>query len=284
MKIVGWLLLCLLLCGCAKVELPNIPTATTAPAQTFSWEPQLLADTPDCGFWVENCRWDADGNYVLEIFCQNRGEGAQLFSCRNVVIDGWQAPVFWGQEIPGGEAGAYDLTISRKALEDSGIQSPQSVAFDLRIFSLMDLNQTYLVSKRCTVYPTGMKPSQVQVPPPPEGCWVLADNTGCICKVCHCRQAGSEITLQCFLENKTRQELIVRIHAITLDGQALEDVFTLQLSPGARHMATVTLPVPEGTGTVQTLELELYICQADVWFGEVWVQERFSLPVTEAPP
>ncbi len=281
MRCVLVLLLLALLSGCHRVALPEIPVYTQKVEETVPWQPQVLANTPDCAFVLEGCGLLENGDYQVRGLCLARGEGSQLFSCQNICLDGWQVETFWGQEIEAGQVQSVSFTIPGETLRRSGITRGQRLEFDLQVFSLMDLNQSYLVSSHCCVYPTGVKPSQVVIPEPsvsPED-RVLADNAGCAVTVGQISRQEGNLQIPCILENKTRRSQTYRIHNVLVNGEDTEPVWTLRLSPGTRCAAMVTMPMPEGVGAPEQVEFGLYVCRSDTWFGDVWVDERFSLHV-----
>ncbi len=277
MKLLAILLLGGMLSGCAGqfAALPTLPEATTTPSQPFQWQPIALADVPQSGFWVEGCTLEENGDYTIALWCQNRSDGPQLFSCQDVVLSGWQASSFWGEEVPGGVTERYELTIPAQVLRLSNIQRPQSVQLELRIFSLTDLDQPYLVSKRCRFYPEGDKPGCLQVPPMPHSDQdrLLCDNAGCTFLVARMEPGEEGTKLSCYLENKTRYTLAFRAYDMAAgDAQPEDTVWTMHLSPGARSHAQITVP-----GWGGQVDLSLYVCQTDTWFGQVWADERFTL-------
>ncbi len=279
MKIFIALLLCLLLWGCDRVSIPEIPVATPGQRMAVDWQAVVFADSDTCHFRVDSCVLEKNGDYTVTLVCQNRESGTQLFSCGDWCVDGWQVLEFWGEEVPGGVEATFQVTIPARTLARSGITLPRSLAFDLRIFSLTNLEQNYRVSARCYLYPTGETPGKLEPPPVTweEDDFVLVDNNGCSLVLTDFRQEAGQYQVDCLLENKTRQRQLYRLYGFCFNGQESDRVWTLHLSPGAKCAVTMELELPMATGYVRDFDLKVYICQSDIWFGRIWAQEQFHL-------
>lgn len=286
MRIFSILLLCCLLCGCAKVNLPDIPTVTAPEPVEKLWQPVTLADTGECLFRVESCDLTPNGDYLVNLVCQNRSGGAEMFTCENWCVDGWQILPFWGEAVAPGEERTFQVALPRQTMEKCGIAEPKSLCFDLRIFSQANLHQNYLVSTRCALYPTGEKPGNILAPEAPrEGDdMVLADNNGCAMTITDFRRTADFYEVDCLLENKTRQSMMFWVSGLVFNGVESEQVWAMKLTPGTKCAATLLLDLPRTAGYVRQLDMNLYICNCDEWFGRVWAQEQFRLkPPWEVP-
>ena len=279
MRIFSMLLLCCMLCGCAAVALPDIPTVTASVPPENLWQPITFADTGDCFFQVESCGLEPNGDYRVNLVCQNRSGGIQMFSCEDWCIDGWQVLPFWGEEVAPGEKRSFQVTIPGQTLAKIGAAEPQSLAFDLRIFSQADLEQNYLVSTRCALYPTGQKPGHIQIPPVSweEDAMALVDNNGCTMVLTHFRQNHDSYEVDCLLENKTRQSMMFRVHGLRWNGLESEQVWAMEVSAGAKCAATMVFDLPRTAGHVRELDMRVEIYNCNEWFGRVWAQEQFRL-------
>lgn len=279
MRIFSMLLLCCLLGGCAAVKQPDVPAVTASIPSENPWQPRTFADTPDCFFQVESCALEANGDYRVDLLCQNRSGGSQMFTCEDWCIDGWLVMPFWGEEILPGEAISFQVTVPAQVLARSGITEPKELSFRLRIFSQADLKQNYLVSTPCFLYPTGGKPGYTPIPALywEEDDMVLVDNSGCTLVLTGFSQNEESYEVDCLLENKTRQSILYRIYGFGFNGLPTEQMWTLELAPGAKCAATMVLELPDLAGYVRQLNLSVYVCRSDEWFGRVWAQEDFQV-------
>ncbi len=279
MRIISVLFLCCLLGGCAGFALPEIPEATAPQALEFTWQSIVLADSQDCFLRVERCALDDQGNYTVELLCQNRSQVPQMFTCQDWCLDGWQVLSFWGQEIGPGQQEAIAVSIPREALEKSGIEAFQSLSFDLRIFSQTDLRQSYLVSSRCELYPTGAKPGQLVSKPLAwqADAMLLADNSQCTMVLTGFHQTQGKYQVDCLLENKTRSPMMLRVYDLAFNGAESDQVWAFRLSPGAKCAVEMELELPATAGRVRKMDMGVHISQSEEWFGRVWVQEAFVI-------
>lgn len=277
------LMLCVFLSGCQRIPLPESPPYTTAQAAPALWQPISFADTAECGFRVERCEVAPEGGCVCELVCHNRSHAPQLFSCEAWCVDGWQVLSFWGQEIAPGAEERFSVAIPAPKPEENSAWQPGNIAFDLRIFSQADLRQNYLVSAHCNFSPAGAK-GGLFLPEPlswPENGKVLADNNGCVVVLTAVRQTPEHYEVDCLMENKTRSNMVFRLYDPVFNGVEQEQVYTLQLSPGAKCAQTITFDLPATAGHVRWLELEMQIFNCDQWFGKVWVEEGFCIRVSD---
>ncbi len=279
MRIISVLFLCCLLGGCGGFSLPEIPEATSVPEAEHTWQKTVLADREECFLRVERCALDGEGNYTVALLCQNRSDFAQVFTCEDWCLDGWQVLSFWAREISPGQQEEITVSIPRETLAQSGIEAFQSLSFDLRIFSQTDLQQSYLVSARCELYPTGAKPGQITIRPLSwkTDAMVLADNNQCTLVLTGFQQTQGSYQVDCLLENKTRSPIMLRVYDLAFNGAESDQVWAFRLSPGARSAVTMVLELPTTAGNVRKLDMAVHISQSNAWFGRVWVQEHFSV-------
>lgn len=276
------ILLCLLLSGCT-IALPEIPPYTTVQTDSSLWQPIHFADTTECGFRVEQWETTAEGEYVCRLVCHNRSDAPQLFSCEAWCIDGWQVLPFWGEQLPPRTEATFSVKIPPPQGADDAAQKLQNIAFDLKIFSQADLRQNYLVSGHCAFTSTGEKVKQIPFEPLswPEDAKVLADNRGCTVVLTEVRQLQGCLELDCLLENKTRNDMMFRLFNPGFNSVETDQVWTLQLTAGAKCAQTILLDIPETAGYMRWLEMGIQVFNIDEWFGKVWVEEKFSIHVAD---
>lgn len=276
------ILLCLLLSGC-KVSLPGIPPYTTSQTATSRWKPIQFADIPECGFRVEGWQSNGAGEYECRLICHNRSDAPQLFSCEAWCVDGWQALPFWGEEVQPGEEASFLVVIPATQIIENTAQKPQSVSFELKIFSQADLRQNYLVSSHCAFTSTGERAEQALNEPLSwqQNAKVLADNRGCTMVLAEARQLPGRLELDCLLENKTRSNIMFRLFDPIFNGVETDQVRTLQLTAGAKCSQTIVFELPETAGYLRWLELEAQVFEIDEWFGKAWVDEAFCIRVAD---
>ncbi len=261
----------LLSAGCSPDTGPE-PASTTQLSRLYTWQPQTLVDTPACGLELESLTLLENGDCQLIIDCQNRTADQVLFSCQDILIDGWLLLDFWGEEFPGYAQRRCQVILPAGAMGDSGPGYPQRLDLSVKVFSQGDLNQAYLCSQSITLYAQQANPGRFESPQSPlaDKARVLADNSGCSISMVY---TGSDATGQhftCLLENKTRQRLAFRIHSLRCQEKELDLVWTLQLPPGARCSRELVIPTFEDHG-----ELSLHVQKQDKWFSDVLVNERF---------
>lgn len=255
----------LLTVGCAQVE--PTPATTAQPPRVYTWQRQTLADTPDCRMELESVTVLENGDCRLVLSCENRLDSPVLFSCQDIMLDGWLLREFWGEEFPGNARRRCQVTLPGQAMG-----YPQRLDLAVKIFTQADLRQAYLCSRHITLYAVEADPGRFQSPPSPwaENSRVLADNSGCAFSMAYTGADGAGQHFLCLMENKTRQSLAFRIHSLRCQGRELEPVWTVQLPPGARCGKELVIPTREARG-----ELSLHIQKQDKWFSDVLVNECF---------
>ncbi len=282
MRRISIILLCLLLSGCST-DWPEIPPYTTSQASHTIWEPIRFAELPECSFRVENWEINPEGEYSFELVCHNRSDVPQLFSCEGWCIDGWQVLPFWGEEVPPGEEATFSVLVPNARGKDNQTQLARNIAFDLRIFSQADLWQNYLVCSHCSFSATGEKNTPIRPEPLAwqEDAKVLVDNSGCTIVLTGVRQTQGRYEVDCLLENKTRSNMMFRLFDPAFNGVETDQVWTLQLTAGAKCAQTIVFDLPQTAGYMRWLELEVQTFNIDEWFGKVWAQEEFCIRVSD---
>ncbi len=265
------LLICTLLLSAGCSGPMQQPQPTTQPPRVYTWERRMLVDLPECALELTRLQPLPSGDWLLTISCSNRLPDQVLFSCQDLMLDGWLIRDFWGEEFPGNTQRSCQILLPVQEVLGGG-EYPQRLDMTVRIFSQADLNQGYLCSQSFTLYGQGAKPGAFQSHQSPlqEGSCVLADNSGCsVCLVYRATDdAGQHFT--CLLENKTRQSLAFRIHSLEGEGEALDMLWTVQLPPGGRGSRELLIPTEASQG-----ELSLHVQKLDKWFSDVLVDERF---------
>ncbi len=286
MRLIAILLALALLSGCGRLSLPDLPLPDIPPVTTgeddFTWQPRVLANTPDCGAVLEHCGLEEEGDYTLVMTLYNHTQQSQLFSLKNICLEGWQVMDFWGEEIPGNSVRTVRLPIPGEKLEQVGLSGPESLSFRLQIFSQMDLEQTYLVNHAWQIYPTGQNPARIAAVSIPRGAGdrLLADNSQCTLVLRGATQNADSLVLHFLMENKTRSEMSYRFHSVRLNGAKADLPVTGSVSPGARKAVDAVFPLPPAVGTVRQVELGAYVYDGGHWFGSVWVGEDFFIELS----
>lgn len=273
-----WIILIFFLAGCQKISLPELPVATP-PAQTARpWQAQTYADTDACSFVLDTVGLSAAGDWEARMLCCNKSSQKLMFTVEDLCLQGWQMLPFWGESLEPGQAGEFILRVERDALEKCGISQPGTGEFRLRIFSQEDLHRDYLADQLCAFTVPGSKTPQSAPLAYPQEAMVLFDNNGCALAITQLRREGDRLHMECLLENKTREYLLLRSGSIRVNGLELGQVLALKLSPGAKAAQSFTLEIPPEAGTPRRLQL-LWEAAAEGWQGRLWVQEMFSLPI-----
>lgn len=246
-----------------------MPSESTAP---YEWPGAVIVDEMACGFYIQDGYWAENGDYCLEVICRNSTESLCMFSLENIVVSGYLADSFWGQEIQPMEIGNYQIRLAGQALSDSGISSADEIRFELRIFDMGEMQKEYLWSSEEKIYPTGLKSIDVKYPQPPQ--WaqerIFADNDYCTYAASSTMESGN--TLRCFLENKTARPLQFTWYNTYVNGEYTEPFWSMEIPARSRCCTKITLDQAQ---TVDELEFHLYVFQNDQWFAQAVVNDVF---------
>ena len=273
----------------ATTEAPTGEAATEAPTEetveivtAMDMDESVLVDDENCTFTVQLASTNEHLGMTLDALCVNKTDKTLLFTWNTVSVCGFMYDPLWSQEVaPGGTVNSV-IYIDTYQLEQYGITSVDEITFTLCIFDSGDFMAEPYVNDVHTIYPTGLsaetyvRPERAAV----GGEQVTVDNGDVSFILESFEDDGEVYTLRCYLNNKTGKSLMFAWDETTVDGCAIDPMWTCEVAAGKQAYSEITFYYSQfeenNIENVQQIDFRLTVSDLDDWEAENVLDETFT--------
>lgn len=222
-----------------ETEAPTEPPVVIAPMEM---DESILVDDENCTFSVKLASTNEHLGVTLDAVCVNKTDKNLMFTWNTVSVCGYMYDPMWSEQVAPGETVESVVFIDTYVLEQYGITSVDQIEFTLNIFDMEDFMAEPFFNDTCVIYPTGADadayaaPQRVSAP----GEQVIADNEALTFIIESIREDGENCVLRLYLRNKTEQSLFYVWDGVSVNGSAMDPLWSAEVAPGKQAYSEIT--------------------------------------------
>lgn len=264
----------------AETEAPT--EATEAVVTTMSMEETVLVDDESCTFTVSLAAENAHLGMTMDAVCANKTDKTLYFTWNSVSVCGYMYDPLWSEQVAPGETVNSVVYIDTWQLEQYGITSVDEIEFTLFIFDSGDFMAEPFVNEVFRIYPTGLSAETFAYPERAavRGEQVIVDNEDIAFIIEPIREDTETVTLRCYLSNKTESVLLYAWDSVSVNGCAMDPLWSAQVAAGKQAYADITFYradlAANGIGLVEEVTFRLTAADAEDWEAEPVLDGEFT--------
>lgn len=266
----------------------NPPTAAPTVAPTEPYTETALVRNDQCSFTVTDLEVNEHLGLQIHVLCENTSDRPLMFSWNNTSVCGFMYEPMWAEEVAAGKKVNSTIGIDTYSLEQIGINTVEEVTFTLMVQDSEEFMNPPVVEQTHTIYPTGKTADTVNLPQyrHQEEETVIVDNEDLTFII---RSVDDELadlyTLNCYLANKTDDNLIVSWEDVSVNGFMVNPFWSVAVAAGKQAYSDVLFYrsdlEEQDIEVIQNIEFRLQAMDYDNWDEDYLINEIFTFKPQE---
>lgn len=202
---------------------------------------RTVLDTNECKMTVVDSKIDRAGNYVFDVYCENKTVDKHLiFTVDKVCLNQYMFISAYMEEELKPETCAIGKVVCYKELMDEiGLDSVDEIMATYGVCTHGGINSACTKTESVNTHEISARPV-IPERKPTKNEKVIVDNDVCSFIVLDKTQEGENNGyMRCFFENKTNEPVNVVMENVLIDGMATSYVWTEEILPHAKYYARV---------------------------------------------
>lgn len=267
------------LCAKLGITLPDLPTAGGKPSQTVQTEgleeresqspgpdgfPQVLLDKRGLVITATGLDKTGEQGPALNVSIRNRSESDVTIQTRDASINGYMMDTSFSVTVAAGQEARESILFLASRMERSGIETIADMEFS---FHILDQNRvTFLDSDAATVRTSAADTYQYRFDDSGEELY-NENGVRIISKGLSENESVFGPGLVLFIENTTDRAVTIQAGDVSVNGSAVDAIFSEDVLAGKRSVAAVTLLSTSlqdnGIGEIRNVKFYLHVVDRD---------------------
>jgi len=268
----------------------SLDNSTSAPpvsevAYANPYPKQTLIDSGSFLVALDNYNPEDSWGATLALYIENRSDKTLTFTMDDTVVNGFMCSAYWSCEVAPGKKAISIVTWSLEQLEKSGVNYPQTVACNFRVYDSDDwtaddvYNQP--LSLELTVASSQPPVREMKFPGGFKEQTIVDDESVRLVAVGFDTEANWGPTLIFYCENKSDKSLTLMMEDVAVNDFVCSPYWYLEIAPGAKAYSECSWSTSDleanGIAKFEAVDFTLRAYESDNWSGRDLINGIFRV-------
>ena len=204
----------------------------------------VLAEAAEYKIEVTGYTKDPLWGFTIQFRFTNKSDKELMFSIDGGAVNGYRCNLIHETVAAAGKTENASVNLMDMELLKAGISSPDQIVVHFLVYDNQDWKADNILDETLVIYPTGKSAGEIAVPArrTDDDEKTIVDNN--LVTVVVLDDEDDDVwgyTLECYLENKTGKDLVFTWEDVTIDGRAVNPLWSEEVLPGTRAYSSLVV-------------------------------------------